>query len=283
MIATPSLENIQRAVARDLADDVGAGDISAELIPAERQGCAQIITREAVVVCGSPWVNEVFRQLDPAVKLNWQVREGALVKANQVIVYLEGPSRALLSGERTALNWLQTLSGVATLVRTYTDMLSGTKVMLLDTRKTIPGLRFAEKYAVRCGGGHNHRMGLYDAYLIKENHIMAYGSITQAVSQARINHSEKKIEVEVENLDQLEEALAANVEMIMLDNFSLEDMVTASRMTDGRAKLEVSGNVSLESIAQISSTGINYISVGELTKSIKAIDLSMRFIDALPN
>ena len=282
MIDLPPFESIQRAVQQDLMDDVGTGDISAELIPAEKQAQAQIITREAAVVCGIPWVNEVFRQLDSRVELSWQVHEGSLVKPNQVLVYLQGPSRALLTGERTALNWLQTLSAVATKVRTYADMLTHTKVKLLDTRKTIPGLRLAEKYAVRCGGGHNHRMGLHDAYLIKENHIMAYGSITQAVAQARINHPNKVIEVEVENLEQLDEALGTKVEMIMLDNFNLEDMVTASRMTNGFAKLEASGNVTLESLAIIAATGVNYISVGELSKSIKAIDLSMRFVDASP-
>lgn len=275
----PSAQDIHRAVSQDLADDRGAGDISADLISANQTSRAQIITRETAIICGILWVDEVFHQVDPRVQLDWQVEEGEFVQPNQVLVYLEGPTRALLTGERAALNWLQTLSGTATVVHAYAQALRDTKVKLLDTRKTIPGLRLAQKYAVCCGGGQNHRMGLYDAYLIKENHIMACGSITQAVAQARINHPGKKIEVEVENLEELEEALNAKAEMIMLDNFSLEDMIEAAKIAHSSASLEVSGNVTLESIAAIAGTGVNYISVGALTKHLRAVDLSMRFLE----
>jgi len=267
---------IEANVRRALAEDIGSGDITAQLIPAERLAHASVITREAAVISGSAWVDAVFRQLDPRVAVHWQVRDGERVAANQVLFTLEGPARALLSGERSALNFLQTLSAVATRCRHYADLVEGTPVRLLDTRKTLPGLRLAQKYAVTCGGCHNHRIGLFDAFLIKENHIAACGGIGAAIASAQRIAPGKPVEVEVENLEELQEALAAGADIIMLDELSLEDMRTAVKLTAGRAKLEASGGINDSTLRSIAETGVDYISLGTLTKDVKAIDLSMR-------
>lgn len=265
-------------IARFIREDLGAGDLTALIVPASERAEARVITREAMVLCGRPWFDAVFAQLDPAVRIDWQAEEGADVPADALLCTLDGPARALLTGERTALNLLQTLSATATLARVYAQAAQGTGLTVLDTRKTIPGLRQAQKYAVRCGGCTNHRMGLYDGILIKENHIMAAGSIAQAVRQAQALEANVPIEVEVENLDQLGQALEAGVPRILLDNFTLEMMREAVAISAGRAKLEVSGNVSLENIPAIAATGVDYVSVGALTKNIRAVDLSMRIV-----
>ncbi|HCL75056.1 nicotinate-nucleotide diphosphorylase (carboxylating) [Stutzerimonas xanthomarina] len=267
---------IESNVRRALAEDIGTGDITAQLIPAERLAHASVITRERAVISGSAWVDSVFRQLDPRVAVHWQVVDGEQVEAGRVLFQLEGPARALLSGERTALNFLQTLSGVATRCRHYADLVEGTGVRLLDTRKTLPGLRLAQKYAVTCGGCHNHRIGLYDAFLIKENHIAACGGIAEAIAAAHRIAPGKPVEVEVESLGELEQALAAGVDIVMLDELSLEDMRTAVAINAGRAKLEASGGISDETLRSIAETGVDYISIGALTKHVQAIDLSMR-------
>lgn len=270
--------SIERSVALALEEDLGSGDITAQLIPSGRRAEARIITRDAAVISGSAWVNEVFKQLDPRVSVRWQTADGERVEAGQTLFRLEGPARALLSGERTALNFLQTLSGVATTCRHFADMVEGTGVRLLDTRKTIPGLRLAQKYAVTCGGCHNHRIGLYDAFLIKENHIAACGGIAAAVSTAHQIAPGKPVEVEVENLEELRQALDAGVDIIMLDELSLSDMRLAVGLTGGRAHLEASGGVSESTLRQIAETGVDYISIGALTKHVRAIDLSMRIL-----
>ena len=267
---------IESNVRRALAEDIGTGDITAQLIPAERLAHASVITRERAVISGSAWVDGVFRQLDPRVAVHWQVVDGEQVEAGRVLFQLEGPARALLSGERTALNFLQTLSGVATRCRHYADLVEGTGVRLLDTRKTLPGLRLAQKYAVTCGGCHNHRIGLYDAFLIKENHIAACGGIAEAIAAAHRIAPGKPVEVEVESLNELEQALAAGVDIVMLDELSLEDMRTAVAINAGRAKLEASGGISDETLRSIAETGVDYISIGALTKHVQAVDLSMR-------
>lgn len=272
-----NLQDIDHQVLVSLSEDVGAGDISALLIDPDHVSHAQIKSREWAVVCGVEWANSVYRQLDSRVELQWLVKDGDEVEADQIWVKLNGTSRSLLTGERSALNWLQTLSGTATQVKKYIDALASTKVQLLDTRKTIPGLRAAQKYAVRCAGGNNHRMGLFDAYLIKENHLISSGSITQAVQQARFLNPQKILEVEVETLAQLQEALDCGVDIVLLDNFDLEQIKQAVKINQGRCKLEVSGGITLENIRSMASTGIDYISVGALTKHIRAIDLSMRF------
>jgi len=265
-------------IARFIREDLGGGDLTALIVPASERAEARVITREAMVLCGRPWFDAVFAQLDPAVRIAWQAEEGADMPADALLCVLEGPARALLTGERTALNLLQTLSATATLARVYAQAAQGTGLTVLDTRKTIPGLRQAQKYAVRCGGCANHRMGLYDGILIKENHIMAAGSIAQAVRQAQALESDVLIEVEVENLGQLGQALEAGVTRILLDNFTLEMMREAVAISAGRAKLEVSGNVSLEAIPAIAATGVDYVSVGALTKNVRAVDLSMRIV-----
>ena len=267
---------IQHNVQIALAEDIGSGDITAQLIPADRQASATVITRENAVICGTAWVDEVFRQLDPATKVIWQVSDGDKVSANQSLFSLKGSARSLLSGERCALNFLQTLSAVATHCQHYADLVAGTTVKLLDTRKTIPGLRLAQKYAVTCGGCHNHRIGLYDAFLIKENHIAACGGISQAIAAAHQIAPGKPVEVEVENLDEWRQALDAGADIIMLDELSLEDMRTAVRLSAGRAKLEASGGINQTTLRSIAETGVDYISLGTLTKDIKAVDLSMR-------
>ncbi|MDY0205804.1 MAG: carboxylating nicotinate-nucleotide diphosphorylase [Pseudomonas sp.] len=259
-----------------LAEDVGAGDITAQLIPAEQQANARVITREAAVISGVAWVNEVFRQVDSNVQVRWLVADGQRVQANDVLFELEGAARSLLAGERAALNFLQSLSAVATRAQYFADMVTGTAVKLLDTRKTLPGLRLAQKYAVTCGGCHNHRLGLYDAFLIKENHIAACGGVAATVEAAHRIAPGKPVEVEVENLDELREALAAGADIIMLDELSLEDMRTAVELNAGQAKLEASGGVNEQTIRAIAETGVDFISLGTLTKDVKAVDLSMR-------
>lgn len=271
-----ALNDLTQTVQRALEEDIGSGDITAQLIPAQQISSAQIITREAAVLCGQAWVNEVFRQIDPSVEVIWQAEDGDRIVANQPLFQLTGPARSLLTGERAALNFLQLLSGTATTCRHYADSVEGTGVKLLDTRKTIPGLRNAQKYAVTQGGCYNHRIGLYDAFLIKENHIAACGSIEQAINTAKQQAPGKPVEVEVESLTELEQALTAGADIIMLDNFDLGMMLTAVSLTGGKAKLEASGNVTDETLRPIAETGVDYISIGALTKHCVAVDLSMR-------
>ncbi|WP_095067730.1 MULTISPECIES: carboxylating nicotinate-nucleotide diphosphorylase [Pseudomonas] len=267
---------IEANVRRALLEDVGSGDITAQLIPEERLAKATIISRDEAVIAGVAWVDTVFRQLDPRVAVHWQVTDGDRVSPNQALFHLEGPARSLLTGERSALNFLQLLSGVATRAQHYADMVSDTQVKLLDTRKTLPGLRLAQKYAVTCGGCHNHRIGLYDAFLIKENHIAACGGIAQAVAAAHKIAPGKPVEVEVESLSELKQALEAGADIIMLDELSLDDMREAVRLTAGRAKLEASGGINDDTLRVIAETGVDYISIGAMTKDVKAVDLSMR-------
>jgi len=271
-------DDIKDTVRRALAEDIGSGDLTAALIPASTRARSSVITRERAVLCGSAWFDEVFRQLDTAVSTTWAAKDADSIQANQIVCRLHGPARAILSGERMALNFLQLLSDTATQTRRYVDAVSGTHTKVLDTRKTIPGLRRAQKYAVTCGGGQNHRMGLYDGILIKENHILAAGSIARAVQQAKTSATEGiPIEVEVENLDQLRDALAAGVDRLLVDNFSLQRLKAAVAQTRGRATIEASGGITLENVRTMAETGVDYISVGALTKDVKAIDLSMRF------
>jgi nicotinate-nucleotide pyrophosphorylase (carboxylating) len=273
---------VSASVAAALAEDVGTGDLTAQLIPADRAAHAIVITREDAVLCGTAWFDEVFRQVDSRVRVTWSARDGEPMRADQQLCSLEGAARSLLTGERTALNFLQMLSATATVTRKYVDAVAGTNCRILDTRKTIPGLRLAQKYAVRCGGGTNHRIGLFDAILIKENHIAAAGSITSAVGEARRVDSKVLLEVEVENLAQLREALDARVDRILLDNFSLDQMRDAVKVTrqhaNARTELEASGNLSLETLHSVAETGVDFISVGGLTKHVRAVDLSMRFV-----
>jgi nicotinate-nucleotide pyrophosphorylase (carboxylating) len=278
----PDSAYVSASVAAALAEDVGTGDLTAQLIPADRVARASVITREDAVLCGTAWFDEVFRQIDPRARVTWSARDGERVRTDQQLCTLQGPARSLLTGERTALNFLQSLSATATVTRKYVDAVAGTKCHILDTRKTIPGLRLAQKYAVRCGGGTNHRIGLFDAILIKENHIAAAGSIAGAVSGALRLASKVLLEVEVENLEQLREALAAGVDRILLDNFSLDQMRDAVQITrqhaNARTELEASGNMSLETLRAVADTGVDFISVGGLTKHVRAVDLSMRFL-----
>ena len=267
---------IEANARRALLEDIGSGDITAQLIPAERLAKATIITRDDCVVAGTAWVDAVFRQLDPRVAVHWRVVDGQRAQANQPLFHLEGPARALLTGERSALNFLQMLSAVATRAQYLADKVADTQVKLLDTRKTLPGLRMAQKYAVTCGGCHNHRIGLFDAFLIKENHIAACGGIAQAVTAAHRIAPGKPVEIEVESLDELREALAAGADIIMLDELSLDDMGEAVRLTAGAAKLEASGGVNESTLRSIAQTGVDYISIGAMTKDVKAVDLSMR-------
>ena len=261
-----------------LAEDVGTGDLSAQLVPAAQMARARVITRERAIVCGQAWVDEVFRQLDPKVVVTWRCADGDAVEANQTLFELSGRARSLLTGERAALNFLQLLSGTATRCRHFADLVEGLPAKLLDTRKTIPGLRIAQKYAVSCGGCHNHRIGLYDAFLIKENHIAACGSITAAIRTAREQAPGKPVEVEVETMAQLAEALDARADSVMLDNFDLVQMREAVAFTAGRTVLEASGGVNESTLRAIAETGVDYISIGTLTKDCKAIDLSMRML-----
>ena len=267
---------IEANVRRALLEDVGSGDITAQLIPAERLAKATIISRDAAVIAGTAWVDAVFRQLDPRVAVHWQVSDGDRVSPDQALFHLEGPARSLLTGERSALNFLQLLSGVATRAQYFADMVSGTQVKLLDTRRTLPGLRLAQKYAVTCGGCHNHRIGLYDAFLIKENHIAACGGIAQSIEAAHKIAPGKPVEVEVESLAELKQALDAGADIIMLDELSLDDMREAVRLNAGRAKLEASGGINDDTLRVIAETGVDYISIGAMTKDVKAVDLSMR-------
>ena len=270
---------IAKQVALALQEDIATGDINAQLIPDTQCDTATIICREPMVVAGKAWVDEVFRQLDPNMQLDWAVKDGDAVAANQILVTLIGNTRALLTGERTALNFLQTLSSTATVVANHVAVIAELPTKLLDTRKTIPMLRHAQKYAMLCGGGNNHRIGLYDAFLIKENHIMACGGIAQAVSQAR-QIANKPVEVEVENFDELHQVIAANADIVMLDNFTIEDTQKAVELVASLGKpcqLEASGDISLTHLRQVAETGVDFISMGALTKHIKAIDLSMRF------
>lgn len=268
---------IRNDARRALEEDIGSGDITAALIPDSQQSTATVISREDAVICGVDWFNEVFNQLDPAIIVQWQVADGDIVISEQILCTIEGPSRALLSGERAALNFLQTLSATASVSADYARLVIGKNTRILDTRKTIPGLRRAQKYAVTCGGCHNHRIGLYDAYLIKENHIAAAGSITNAIKIARSLNADKKIEVEVENIAEVKEALSATADILLLDNFTLEMLREAVALNNSQATLEASGNVTLETVPAIAETGVDTISTGELTKHVRAIDLSMRF------
>ena len=277
-------QDIPEAVARALQEDLGGEvdadrDITALLLPEEKQAEAQIITREAGVFCGKRWVQEVFIQLGNKVTIVWHVEDGQNVAADQLLFELKGPARLLLTAERTALNFVQTLSGVATEVSRYVDLLDGSETQLLDTRKTLPGLRTALKYAVLCGGGSNHRLGLSDAFLIKENHIIASGSVRKAVERALWLDPDVPVEVEVESLQELQDAIDAGADIIMLDNFSFEMMHKAVLLTDKRALLEVSGNVTEATLPHIAKTGVDFVSVGALTKHVRAMDLSMRFRD----
>jgi nicotinate-nucleotide pyrophosphorylase (carboxylating) len=267
-------------VAAALREDIGTGDVTARLVPDAQVARGRVITREDAVLCGQPWVDETFRRLDPSIRINWHVRDGDRVRANQVVFEIQGPARAVLTGERTALNFLQMLSGTATQTRVFVDAVAGTGCAILDTRKTLPGLRTAQKYAVRCGGAQNHRIGLFDMVLIKENHIAAAGSMAGAISAAKRVSPGLKIEVEVESLAGLDEALSAAPDIVMLDNFNSADMAKAVAITRARTKwvrLEASGNVTLETVRAIAATGVDYVSVGGLTKHVRAIDLSMRF------
>ena len=261
-----------------LHEDLGSGDITAALIPANEQALARVITREAATICGQDWVNEVAQQVDPTIQIDWQVADGDRVAAKQTLFEAHGSARSLLTFERCALNFLQCLSGTATISSHYAIMVAHTGVKLLDTRKTIPGLRKAQKYAVSCGGCYNHRVGLYDAFLIKENHIAACGGITQAVQTARLQSPGKPVEVEVETLVELQQAIDAGADTIMLDNFNLDDMRNAVKLAAGKSKLEASGGITETTLAAIAETGVDYISIGALTKDCKSIDLSMRFV-----
>jgi nicotinate-nucleotide pyrophosphorylase (carboxylating) len=273
----PSAQIIRQDVTRALEEDIGSGDLSAQLVPETVFAGAHVITREHMYLAGSAWFDEVFRQIDPRIEVRWAARDGDHLAPGALLCTLHGPARGILSGERTALNFVQTLSATATRTHKFVRAVHGTRARILDTRKTLPGLRQAQKYAVTCGGGWNHRMGLFDAILIKENHIAAAGGITPAVVHARHQSPGVPIEVEVENLAQLEEALMAGVPRILLDNFDLDLLRAAVSLTAGRAELEASGGVSLETVRAIAETGVDFISIGSLTKDIQAIDLSMRF------
>jgi nicotinate-nucleotide pyrophosphorylase (carboxylating) len=274
--AVPDAAQIATDIERALAEDLGQGDATAGLLPIDAQAHAELTCRDAAVIAGTAWFDACFRRLDPAVRIDWQVRDGDRVAPGSVICRLSGHARSLVTAERSALNFLQLLSATATTTADYVAAVAGTAVRVLDTRKTIPGLRLAQKYAVRCGGGHNQRMGLYDAILIKENHIIAAGSIAAAVQAARRLHPNLLLEVEVENPDELEQALQAGVDRIMLDNFELTQMREAVQHTAGRVPLEVSGNVDLRTIGEYARTGVDFISVGALTKHVRAVDLSLR-------
>lgn len=271
--------DIPQVVELALREDVGDGDVTASLIDAARQARAEVVCREDAVLAGAPWFDQVFAQIDPAVHINWLFRDGERIAPDTVVCELRGAANSIVTGERTALNFLQTLSATATVTRRYADALAGSKTRVLDTRKTIPGLRAAQKYAVRCGGGENHRMGLYDAVLIKENHIAAAGTIGAAVKTIRQRHPGLKVEVEVESLAELEQALAAGVDMVLLDNFSFEAMQQATALVNGRVVVEISGGVAFDQIPMLAQAGADFVSVGALTKHIRAIDFSMRITD----
>jgi nicotinate-nucleotide pyrophosphorylase (carboxylating) len=276
--APPDLQSVLRDVERALAEDIGSGDVTADLLSADAHANARVITREAAVLAGRPWFDACFRTLDPTVEIAWSADEGAHVSANETLCTLRGAARALVGAERCALNFLQTLSATATATARHVAAVRGTRTIILDTRKTIPGLRLAQKYAVRCGGGSNHRIGLFDAILIKENHIAAAGSLAAAVAAARARHPHLLLEIEVENFAELHDALAASVDRIMLDEFSLTDVRSAVTEVAGRVPLEVSGGLGLDDLAALAATGVDYISIGALTKHVRAIDLSMRIV-----
>lgn len=278
----PAIHEVLRDVGRALEEDVGHGDVTADLLPLDRRARARVVTRETAILCGQDWFNACFRLVDSAARIDWLIDEGARVGAGSTLCHIDGNARALVTAERSALNFLQTLSATATTTAQYVDAVRGTRATILDTRKTLPGLRYAQKYAVRAGGGSNHRMGLYDAVLIKENHIAAAGSLGSAVASARTLHPHVLVEVEVENFSELREALAASVDRIMLDEFELDELVQAVAEVDGRVALEVSGSVGLDRVRVIAETGVDFISIGALTKHIRAIDLSMRIELAEP-
>ena len=271
--------NLAQQVTIALVEDIGSGDVTAELVPADQRVTGKVISREPAILCGRPWVTEVFRQLDPSVQLTWTADDGDRVAANQTLFEIAGLARPVLTGERAALNFLQLLSGTATATRRYVEAIAGTASVILDTRKTLPGLRTAQKYAVLCGGAQNLRIGLFDQFLIKENHIAAAGSLTEAIRAARRAAGSKKVEVEVETLQEFSEALQAAPDIIMLDEFSLSDMRAAVELnsaSDHSVKIEASGRVTLETVRAIAETGVDYISVGSITKHVRAVDLSMR-------
>ncbi len=274
----PDADLIESQVRSALAEDLASGDLTAALLPAGQRSRGELITRQSAVLCGQAWFDAVFRLLDPGVAITWDAADGERISEGQRLCVIEGPTRALLTGERTAMNYLQTLSGTATRARLYADTVAGLPVRVLDTRKTIPGLRVQQKYAVRCGGCHNHRMGLFDAILIKENHILAAGSIAAAMAAAQAASPGVEIEIEVEGLDDLDAALACGAEQVLLDNFPLSALREAVAQTAGRARLEASGGVNLSTIRPIAETGVDRISVGNLTKDVTAVDLSMRFV-----
>ena len=271
-------QSVVNHVTQALTEDLGAGDISASLIDPDTQATARVITRQVGVFCGALWVNETLRQIDPALQIEWRVNDGDHVTPDQVLFVLMGPARSLLSAERTLLNFVQLLSGTATRTAHYVALLEGTDTQLLDTRKTIPGLRVAQKYAVKCGGGSNHRIGLFDAFLLKENHIVAAGSITGAIEAAQAAFPDKPVEIEVENLTELNEAMTAGADIALIDNFSITDTQTAVTISRGKIVLEASGGITQNSIADIARTGVDYISCGDLTKGVEPLDLSMRFL-----
>ena len=270
-------QSIQINIQQALQEDIGAGDITALLTPEDEQASAAIISRDSMVLAGQPWVNALIQAYDPSVQVTWLKNDGERVAPNEVFLKLAGSARSLLTVERPALNFVQTLSAVATKTAEYAAQLDGLQTKLLDTRKTLPGLRIAQKYAVAVGGGQNHRLGLFDAFLIKENHIMAAGGIAQAVAKARSIAPGKPVEVEVETWDELDQALAAQADIVMLDNFSQQEMIDAVKHAAGRCKLEASGNITIANLREVASTGVDYISMGALTKDLKAVDLSMRF------
>ena len=271
--------DLRATVARALEEDVGRGDVTAALVPEDEEASAVVTSRQSAVLAGGPWFDEAFLQVsDGLARVAWMARDGDVIRPGQMLCTVDGPARALLTAERTALNFLQTLSGTATATRRYVREVQGTETRILDTRKTLPGLRTAQKYAVACGGGTNHRMGLFDAVLIKENHIAAAGTLTAAVADARRKLPRQPVEVEVEDLEQLREALDTGVERILLDNFTVADLARAVALAAGRVPLEASGNVSLKTVRQIAETGVDFVSVGAITKHLRAVDLSMRFV-----
>lgn len=270
-------QSIINQVANALDEDVGSGDISAQLIDESAHLDTELLLREDAVLCGSQWFEEVFRQCDARIEINWLAQDGDSLTAGSVVCEVAGPARGLLTAERSALNFLQTLSGTATVTRRYADLIGASDCRILDTRKTIPQLRLAQKYAVLCGGGSNHRIGLFDAYLIKENHLAASGGIAPTVTRARQLHPDRLVEVEVENLQQLQQAIDAAVDRALLDNFSLDDLRAAVGLNDGRIELEASGNVEFDNLAEIAATGVDYVSIGALTKNLHAVDFSLRY------
>jgi len=280
-----ALQTIKHSVSKALEEDIGPdfltgdrnGDVTAAAYNFEHVADAKVICREQAILCGQEWFAESFKQITPAIEITWLLQDGKAIEENDTVCTLKGPAQAILTGERTALNFLQTLSATATQTNTYVEHISGTGAKILDTRKTIPGLRYAQKYAVTCGGGNNHRMGLYDAILIKENHIVTAGSVSKAVTLAKDKFPNLKLEVEVETHEQLEEAVQSSADIILLDNFSLSELETAVTTNDGKKKLEASGNINLDNIREIAKTGVDFISIGAITKHIRAIDYSMRF------